>query len=436
MLRALRTDRIDLFYQHRVDPAGADRRRRRDGRRSDVREGKVKHFGLSETGLQHAPPRPCGACRSPRCRASTRSGGGSPSERCWRPCEELGIGFVPFSPLGKGFLTGAIDDSTTFAPTRLPEHRAAIQRRESQRQPRLRRLAEGPCCAQGRHPGTGRARLAPGASAWIVPIPGTTQASPAPREPGRAPTWTCRSRTCRTSKTPCHGIDVHGCPLPRAPAEDGREIVHERHPQRASFVGVSAARQRSADRVLAQPGASAAGLVGAARGLPGRRVRREGRERAQRWCSAPQGTVFVGSRTGRQGPRRRRPRRRPQGRARRGDRQRPRPAEWPGDAATARCTWRPPASCCGSTTSRSTSTRRRRRSRSRQDLPNPKAGHTWKFIAFGPDDLLYMSVGAPCNVCLSPADGVGDRAHEAGRIGHGGRSPRACATASASTGIR
>ena len=72
----------------------------------------------------------------------------------------------------------------------------------------------------------------------------------------------------------------------------------------------------------------------------------------------------------------------------------------------------------------------------RDDLPNPKAGHTWKFIAFGPDDMLYMSVGAPCNVCVSPAMVVGDRADEARWIRAWRCSRRACATASGSIGTR
>src|SRR5215216_6279866 len=115
-LKRLRVEAIDLYYQHRVDPAvpiedmaGAVK--------DLIREGKVKHFGLSEAGEQtirraHAA-QPVAAIQSEY-------------SLWWREpetngvlaaCEELGIGFVPFSPLGKGFLTGKIDETTTFDST-------------------------------------------------------------------------------------------------------------------------------------------------------------------------------------------------------------------------------------------------------------------------------------------------------------------------------
>jgi aryl-alcohol dehydrogenase-like predicted oxidoreductase len=111
-LKRLNTDRIDLFYQHRVDPdvpiedvAGAV---------GDlIREGKVKHFGLSEAGVQtirraHAV-QPVTALQS-----EYSLWWREPEQEVLPLVEELGIGFVPFSPLGKGFLTGTIDDKTTF----------------------------------------------------------------------------------------------------------------------------------------------------------------------------------------------------------------------------------------------------------------------------------------------------------------------------------
>jgi aryl-alcohol dehydrogenase-like predicted oxidoreductase len=114
-LKRLRTDRIDLLYQHRVDPsvpiedvAGAV---------SDlIREGKVKHFGLSEAGGQtirraHAV-QPVAALQS-----EYSLWWREPEREILPTLEELGIGFVPFSPLGKGFLTGKIDENTTFDPT-------------------------------------------------------------------------------------------------------------------------------------------------------------------------------------------------------------------------------------------------------------------------------------------------------------------------------
>ena len=111
-LKRLRTDRIDLFYQHRVDPdvpiedvAGAVK--------GLVQQGKVKHFGLSEAGDQtirraHAV-HPVTALQSEYSLLWRE-----PEAKILPTCEELGIGFVPWSPLGAGFLTGAMDESTRF----------------------------------------------------------------------------------------------------------------------------------------------------------------------------------------------------------------------------------------------------------------------------------------------------------------------------------
>jgi len=132
-LKRLRTDRIDLFYQHRVDPnvpiedvAGAVKEL--------IREGKVKHFGLSEAGVQtirraHAV-QPVTALQS-----EYSLWWREPETEVIPTLEELGIGFVPFSPLGKGFLTGAISKDTQFdktdfrnvVPRFSPENREANQ---------------------------------------------------------------------------------------------------------------------------------------------------------------------------------------------------------------------------------------------------------------------------------------------------------------------
>ena len=114
-LKRLRTDRIDLFYQHRVDPnvpiedvAGTVK--------DLIREGKVKHFGLSEAGVQSI--RRAHAVQPVTALQSEYSLWWREPEAELPPlCEELGIGFVPFSPLGKGFLTGKIDESTSFDST-------------------------------------------------------------------------------------------------------------------------------------------------------------------------------------------------------------------------------------------------------------------------------------------------------------------------------
>src|SRR6185295_8890810 len=111
-LKRLKTDHIDLFYQHRVDPAVAIEEVA--GAVKDlIQEGKVKHFGLSEAGVQtirraHAV-QPVTALQSEYSLWWRK-----PEAEVLPTLEELGIGLVPFSPLGKGFLTGKIDDKTTF----------------------------------------------------------------------------------------------------------------------------------------------------------------------------------------------------------------------------------------------------------------------------------------------------------------------------------
>jgi aryl-alcohol dehydrogenase-like predicted oxidoreductase len=172
-LKRLKTDRIDLFYQHRVDPnvpiedvAGAVK--------DLVQEGKVKHFGLSEAGVQtirraHAV-QPVTALQS-----EYSLWWREPEADVLPTLEELGIGFVPFSPLGKGFLTGKIDEKTTFdtsdfrnvVPRFTPENRKANLAFVDW----LTSFAE-------------RKRATPAQIAlawllarkpWIVPIPGTTK---------------------------------------------------------------------------------------------------------------------------------------------------------------------------------------------------------------------------------------------------------------------
>ena len=172
-LKRLRTDRIDLFYQHRVDPnvpiedvAGTVR--------DLIAEGKVKHFGLSEAGVQiirraHAV-QPVAALQSEY-------------SLWWREreaeimptLEELGIGFVPFSPLGKGFLTGAIDADTQFAKSdfrnSVPRFAAEARKANQALVDRLGEIADTK--------GASRAQIAIAwllaQKPWIVPIPGTTK---------------------------------------------------------------------------------------------------------------------------------------------------------------------------------------------------------------------------------------------------------------------
>ena len=174
MLKRLRTDRIDLLYQHRVDPdvpieevAGL--------MKELIQQGKVKHYGLSEPAAQtlrraHAV-HPVTAVQSEYSlwsRDVEHNG-------VLATCEELGIGFVPFSPLGAGFLTGAIDASTSFlasdyrsgSPRFAPEARAAneamvqlLQQVAARKQATPAQIALAWLLAQ---------------KPWIVPIPGTTK---------------------------------------------------------------------------------------------------------------------------------------------------------------------------------------------------------------------------------------------------------------------
>lgn len=172
-LNRLRTDRIDLLYQHRVDPqvpiedvAGTV---------GDlIAEGKVKHFGLSEASA--ATIRKAHAVQPVAALQSEYSlWWREPETKTWSTLEELGIGFVPFSPLGKGFLTGKIDENTQFGegdfrstvPRFTPEARAAnaavvevVARVAARKEATPAQVALAWVLAQ---------------QPWIAPIPGTTK---------------------------------------------------------------------------------------------------------------------------------------------------------------------------------------------------------------------------------------------------------------------
>jgi aryl-alcohol dehydrogenase-like predicted oxidoreductase len=172
-LKRLRTDVIDLFYQHRVDPevpiedvAGTVKEL--------IREGKVKHFGLSEAGVRtirraHAV-QPVAALQS-----EYSLWWRAPEAEVLPALEELGIGFVPFSPLGKGFLTGKIDDKTTFDKS---DFRNIVPRFA----PEARKTNQAVVDLLARIGKKKKATPAQVALAWllaqkpwIVPIPGTTK---------------------------------------------------------------------------------------------------------------------------------------------------------------------------------------------------------------------------------------------------------------------
>jgi aryl-alcohol dehydrogenase-like predicted oxidoreductase len=175
-LKRLKTDRIDLFYQHRVDPdvpiedvAGTVK--------DLIKEGKVKHFGLSEPGAQTVrrahTVQPITAIQN-EYSLWTR---GPEANGILQSCEELGIGFVPYSPLGKGFLTGAMNENTKLAENDfrsiLPRFTPEAMKANQALVDLLKRIGE-------------RKKVTPAQIAlawllvqksWIVPIPGTTKLS-------------------------------------------------------------------------------------------------------------------------------------------------------------------------------------------------------------------------------------------------------------------
>jgi aryl-alcohol dehydrogenase-like predicted oxidoreductase len=213
MLKRLRTDRIDLLYQHRVDPqvpiedvAGAVK--------DLMAQGKVLHWGLSEMGLNtlrraHATL-PVTAVQSEYSMLWR-----GPEESVLPLCEELGIGFVPWSPLGVGFLTGAIDARTRFAqgdiraietrfsPENLPHNLALVALLRSwaeRKQAAAAQIALAWLMAQ---------------KPWIVPIPGTTQMAHMLENIGAASVPFSPSEVTELNQTVAE-IQVRGARLPDA----------------------------------------------------------------------------------------------------------------------------------------------------------------------------------------------------------------------------
>jgi len=210
-LKRLRVEAIDLYYQHRVDPnvpiedvAGTVKEL--------IREGKVKHFGLSEAGVEtirraHAV-QPVAAIQS-----EYSLWWREPEAEVLPTCEELGIGFVPFSPLGKGFLTGKIDETTTFDSTDfrnvVPRFTAENRKANQALVDLLARIAE-------------RKKAAPAQIAlawllaqkpWIVPIPGTTKLHRL-EENVRAAAVALTADDLREIKDAAAKIEVHGARYP------------------------------------------------------------------------------------------------------------------------------------------------------------------------------------------------------------------------------
>ncbi|CAM4040594.1 Predicted oxidoreductase [Pedobacter westerhofensis] len=172
-LKRLRTDRIDLLYQHRVDPnvpmedvAGAVKEL--------IWEGKVKHFGMSEAGAQSI--RKAHAVQPVTALQSEYSlWWREPEQEILPTLEELGIGFVPFSPLGKGFLTGKIDSKTTFDQS---DYRNSVPRFSEENRDAnqiLVQLLQDMANDKEATPAQVALAWLLAQKPWIVPIPGTTK---------------------------------------------------------------------------------------------------------------------------------------------------------------------------------------------------------------------------------------------------------------------
>jgi aryl-alcohol dehydrogenase-like predicted oxidoreductase len=172
-LKRLRTDVIDLFYQHRVDP-DVPIEKVAEAVRELIREGKVKHFGLSEAGAQTIhranAVQPVTALQSEYSLWWRR-----PEEEVLSTLEELGIGFVPYSPLGRGFLTGKMNETTTFDSTdfrnRLPRFTPEARKANLALVHLLHDIAK----RKNATPAQVALAWLLAQKPWIVPIPGTTK---------------------------------------------------------------------------------------------------------------------------------------------------------------------------------------------------------------------------------------------------------------------
>jgi aryl-alcohol dehydrogenase-like predicted oxidoreductase len=210
-LKRLNTDRIDLFYQHRVDPsvpiedvAGAVKEL--------IQAGKVKHFGLSEAGVQtirraHAV-QPVAALQS-----EYSLWWREPEQEILPTLAELGIGFVPFSPLGKGFLTGKSDDKTTFDAN---DFRNVVPRfTEENRRANVAFVDWLKSFAERKQATPAQIALAwlLAQRPWIVPIPGTTKRTRLQENIGAAETSLTADDLQEIDRAASH-IEVHGARYP------------------------------------------------------------------------------------------------------------------------------------------------------------------------------------------------------------------------------
>jgi aryl-alcohol dehydrogenase-like predicted oxidoreductase len=172
-LKRLRTDHIDLFYQHRVDPnvpiedvAGAVKEL--------IAEGKVKHFGLSEAGV-HTVRRAHAVQPVTAVQSEYSLFWRGPETELLPTLQELGIGFVPFSPLGAGFLTGQIDEHTKFDPTDFRNHVPRFSPEARKANMVLVDLVKSVAQQKATTPAQIALAWLLAQKPWIAPIPGTTK---------------------------------------------------------------------------------------------------------------------------------------------------------------------------------------------------------------------------------------------------------------------
>ncbi len=174
-LKRLRVDAIDLFYQHRVDPdvpmedvAGTVK--------DLIQEGKVKHFGLSEAGVESI--RRANAVQPVTALQSEYSlWWRTPEEEILPTCEELGIGFVPFSPLGRGFLTGQINEHSTFDPSDLRSRSPRFTQEAIKNNLALIEWLKAFAARKNATPAQIALAWLLAQKPWIVPIPGSRKLS-------------------------------------------------------------------------------------------------------------------------------------------------------------------------------------------------------------------------------------------------------------------
>ncbi len=217
-LKRLRTDRIDLLYQHRVDPAvpiedvaGAVREL--------IAEGKVRHFGLSEAGV-HTLRRAHAVQPVTALQSEYSLWWREPEIEVLSTCEELGIGFVPFSPLGRGFLTGTIDATTVFTKD---DFRNGLPRFSAQAREANRALVEalrGIAAGKSATPAQIALAWLLAQKPFVVPIPGTSK--PARLEENLAAVDLCLTmQDLRAIDVALQAIPIHG---DRYPAHLARHV--------------------------------------------------------------------------------------------------------------------------------------------------------------------------------------------------------------------